>query len=98
MSVEEVQDVVQNAVQAPQDAPPPPQDRIVFHLAALKQPHFGEWVRACRVRRSLTYRAVAGESGVYGATWCRIENGEDVRLSTLVKILTWAVEKGLVAQ
>ncbi len=44
-----------------------------------------------RVRRGgVSINKAAVEAGVAVATWCRLENGNDVAASTLLKVLAWS--------
>ena len=64
-------------------------------VTALAQPRFGEILKRARAQRGLTIRQAAKESKVPPATWCRVEAGLDVMLSTAYLLMLWVVEKGL---
>lgn len=66
-----------------------------FALSGLRQPRFGEMVRAWREDLGMTIREAALEAAVAPATWCDVEAGRDTLLSTAVRIMTWAAENNL---
>lgn len=59
----------------------------------LAQPLFGEWVQNYRQGRGLTLREAAAVSGVPASTLAQVESGREVKLTTAVQLLRWAVPR-----
>lgn len=66
-------------------------DAVMFLLTALMQPRFGTKVTQWRTTLGKTYSQVAREAKIARSTWERVEMGDDVRLSVVVKILAWSI-------
>ena len=73
---------------------PPAPLPVVITVELLHQPQFGQAMIRSRARRALTIREAARDSGISKTAWDRGEAGEDLRLSTVVKIVEWLGRHG----
>lgn len=69
---------------------------VILALSALRQPRFGELVTSWRASTTKPISVLAAEAGIAPATWCDAEAGRDVRLSTAVRLIEWAMRCRLI--
>lgn len=61
----------------------------MFNSTTIKETkqNFGDWCKALRKRENLSQQRLAEELGVSRLTIAKLENGENVTLDTLLKVL-----------